>query len=68
MNVPHICPRCADSWIPDNHHPAEYPGAISRSDNKTEICSACGVEEAMINFAGTACEPVDQWPVRNKVN
>lgn len=27
----------------------QYP-ALSRRDNKTEICSPCGQEEAMIDF------------------
>lgn len=32
------CPRCSKYYI--------EPPAISRKDNKTEICPACGVEEA----------------------
>lgn len=34
-----FCPRCGDR-LPD------HPGALSRVDNKTEICSDCGIEEA----------------------
>jgi len=34
-----LCPSCARVF------PAEYPGALSRRDNKTEICSQCGKEE-----------------------
>jgi len=41
-----ICPSC-NGFIPNNETPGAYPGAISRKDNKTEICSACGVEEAV---------------------
>lgn len=41
-----ICPRCG-GFIPNNERPGEYPGALSRVDNETEICSACGVAEAM---------------------
>lgn len=33
------CPRCSKYYT--------EPSAISRKDNKTEICSACGVEEAL---------------------
>ncbi len=33
-----LCPRCKKPFV-------GWP-AISRSDNKTEICSDCGVEEA----------------------
>lgn len=39
-----FCPRCGRRYN-------DYP-AISRYDNKTEICPDCGVEEAMINFTG----------------
>lgn len=35
------CPRCGKIYT-------EYP-ALSRRDNRTNICSACGVEEAMID-------------------
>ena len=41
-----ICPMC-DEYIPNNNEPGKYPGALSRQDNKTEICSACGLAEAM---------------------
>lgn len=37
-----ICPRCNEEF-------SEYP-ALSRKDNKTEICPRCGVEEAMEDF------------------
>lgn len=48
-----ICPRC-QGFIPNNEWPGAYPGALSRLDNKTEICSACGTDEAMENyFEGT---------------
>jgi hypothetical protein len=43
------CPRCS-GFIPNNEQPGEYPGAISRLDNVTEICSACGGEEAMLDW------------------
>jgi len=36
------CPRC-------KFNVSDYP-AISRVDNKTEICSSCGTEEAMFAF------------------
>lgn len=44
-----ICPICG-GYIPNAKHPGEYPGAISRRDNKTEICSACGTVEALRDF------------------
>lgn len=36
------CPRCGKTYT-------EYP-AISRADNTTEICPACGTEEALIAY------------------
>lgn len=44
-----VCPRCK-GFIPNNVTPGEYPGAISRLDNKTEICSSCGTEEALEDY------------------
>jgi hypothetical protein len=52
-----VCPRCR-GFIPSNSRPGQYPGALSRADNATEICSDCGAEEAIVLTA-----PVDQWPV-----
>jgi hypothetical protein len=46
MNEIKICPKCA-GYIPNNKTPGAYMGAISRRDNKTEICSACGTMEAL---------------------
>lgn len=45
------CPRCTH-FIPNDDTPGAYPGAISRLDNKTEICSSCGVEEALLEYQG----------------
>ena len=44
------CPRCGGP-IPNEMFEGVYPGAISRVDNFTEICSSCGVEEAMNDYA-----------------
>ena len=41
-----LCPIC-DGAIPNNETPGAYPGALSRFDNETEVCSACGSAEAM---------------------
>lgn len=41
-----ICPIC-EGYIPSDERPGAYPGATSRYDNKTEICSACGTTEAV---------------------
>lgn len=66
MKIPTTCPRCKDNWIPNNAQPAAYPGALSRADNKTEICSACGEDEALKGFFDGGCEPVTAWPVTIK--
>ncbi|MCI8655458.1 MAG: hypothetical protein HFJ48_06305 [Clostridia bacterium] len=41
-----ICPKC-------NKRYAKGRGALSRRDNKTEICSRCGYIEAMEDFERT---------------
>ena len=41
-NVQLICPRCNKLF--------EGFSAISRRDNKTEICNSCGTEEALFDF------------------
>ena len=63
MKVPNMCPRCQQNWIPNNESPGAYPGALSRADNKTEICSDCGTSEALEDYAGNGCTPVSGWPV-----
>lgn len=55
----HTCPRCLGG-IPNDAQRGAYPGALSRADNKTEVCSACGVEEAM---GGRGPVPVADWPL-----
>lgn len=43
-----ICPRCHKKYT-------EYP-ALSRKDNKTEICPDCGTEEALEDFLNSMNE------------
>lgn len=38
----HKCPKCSKYYI-------GYP-ALSREDNKTEICPECGIREALLYF------------------
>lgn len=45
----HTCPVCGGG-IPNDFQRGQYPGALSRRDNKTEICSDCGVQEALDDF------------------
>lgn len=58
-----LCPRCQERQIPNNKTPGAYPGAISRADNETEICSDCGHDEAMKDFLNGGCEPKEAWPI-----
>jgi len=55
------CPRCG-GYIPNNVTPGAYPGAISRLDNRTEICSECGTQEALEDyFGGMSIKPMSEW-------
>jgi len=56
-----ICPRCLN-YIPNNETPGMYPGALSRTDDKTEICSECGVSEAMEMFYESLKPEKTSWP------
>ncbi len=38
------CPRCGKTYY-------DYP-AVSRKDNKTEICPECGLAEALLAITG----------------
>lgn len=53
-----LCPRCCKYLLPVRHM-----GAISRSDNRTEVCQVCGTDEAMRNFHGLPAQPKEEWPV-----
>ena len=44
-----ICPKCGKEYT-------NYP-AISRRDNKTEICSDCGLAEALEDMAKLGFAP-----------
>jgi hypothetical protein len=62
----HTCPRCKGG-IPSDTFRGQYPGALSRLDNSTYICSSCGMNEAMWQHAtGQPLPPLDEivsnWP------
>lgn len=57
-----ICPRC-EGYIPTNATPGLYPGALSRTDNETYICSACGEEEALVALAPQELWSVGKWDI-----
>ena len=42
------CPICFD-YIPSNENPGAHRGATSRYDDKTEICSDCGMAESAVS-------------------
>lgn len=43
--------------------PGAYPGALSRTDNRTEVCSKCGTDEAMQDFMQNHLTPQKDWPI-----
>jgi hypothetical protein len=60
-----MCPRCLGA-IPNAAHPGAYPGALSRTDNKTEICSDCGVKEALEHFSVGNPAPQEKWGITKR--
>lgn len=40
------CHYCGGG-VPTSDRPGLYPGALSRADNETYICSDCGIREAL---------------------
>lgn len=50
MSSPDTCPRCGGG-IPNDQDRGKYPGALSRFDNRTQVCSACGVKEAIWQYS-----------------
>ena len=55
------CPRCSGP-IPNATDLGGYPGALSRTDNATEICSDCGTREAMEQMTGPQyLTPQSEW-------
>lgn len=58
--VSKTCKRCGFvARLNDPFH--RGVGAISRFDNKTMICSDCGVDEAMENFLHGSITPITDW-------
>ncbi len=52
------CPRC-EGLVSNEHYKGQFSGALSRLDNETYICSACGTDEGMFQFLnrGTSLPP-----------
>lgn len=57
-----LCPRCGERPVrrvlPDG---AAVPGALSRRDNRTEVCSQCGFDEAMEDLV--VGQPKRAWAI-----
>ena len=56
----HTCPRCMGG-IPNDSCRGEYPGALSRTDNQTYVCSQCGQQEALEQFHFGSPLPQSLW-------
>lgn len=56
------CPRCGGG-IPNDAQRGAYPGALSRYDNVTYVCSDCGQDEALRQFLPGVREelPRNRW-------
>lgn len=48
------CPRCGNEYL-------DFP-ALSRKDNKTEICPTCGQAEALLQYTGVDLKE-DKWKI-----
>lgn len=59
----HVCPRCGGP-VPNAEFKGQYPGALSRTDNETEVCSECGTAEALQQFTGEGLTAQEAWPIR----
>ena len=54
--MPKICPRCGINAL----KPVEVHNALSRVDNKTFICSDCGMQEA-VECLFNNLTPKNEW-------
>ena len=57
----HTCPRCLGG-VPNEEMRGQYPGAQSRTDNLTEVCSNCGTMEAIEQMGGVLRHQ-GEWPL-----
>jgi hypothetical protein len=63
----HMCPRCGiGSYLPYSETWREgdpAPPALSRTDNRTYVCSSCGTDEAMQDHMEGRLSPQEEWPL-----
>lgn len=57
-----VCPRCRGD-VPEPGKKGEYSGAISRTDNKTEVCTPCGNHESEEDKRDKLT-PQTEWPMK----
>ncbi len=61
MRTYNICPRC-------RHNEMLYPeeiNALSRMNNRTYVCSPCGEDEAILDYAGVG--QAAPWPITREL-
>lgn len=64
-----LCPRCQRAeftpYTARFDAPAgdPLPPALSRLDDETEICTNCGLDEALRDLDGQPPIPPDEWPI-----
>lgn len=61
-----ICPRCI-GFMPNNRTPGAHSGAVSRTDKKTKICSACGIDEVHEISQNGHPTSQGQWPYTDRM-
>lgn len=54
------CPRCGGG-VPNDTQRGQYPGALSRYDNATYVCSKCGSEEGLSSVGLGSSVPFENW-------
>lgn len=60
----HVCPRCRGP-VPNLVNKGVYSGAISRTDNATEVCSLCGNDEGDEDKFDRLV-PQSSWPIPSR--
>ena len=58
MSEENECHRCGEGYAPGF-------AALSRRDNKTEICPPCGTSEALEDYAGVKYHGKVYWEVQD---
>ena len=60
----HICPRCGGD-VPNQAYKGKYMGALSRVSDH-EICSECGRDEALRDWAKMPPIGLGDWHINSK--